>query len=82
MTQTWLIGCAGIRFYNRRLHEYILVLLSLSNKGWYQQWFCLWGTGQETLLGLRLPGFDLGVPFEAHISWSHDITSTREGLDP
>jgi hypothetical protein len=58
----------------RKVCEYILITLSLSNKGWHQQWFYLWGAGHETLPRPQLPGFDLGLPFEAPISSCRDIT--------
>jgi hypothetical protein len=51
MTEAWPIGCVSIRLSNGRSHKYILIPLSLSNKGWHQQWFYLRVVGQETLPG-------------------------------
>jgi hypothetical protein len=72
MIEAWPIGCTSIHLHNRRSCKYIMITLSLSNKGWHQQWFYLWGAGPQ------LPGFDLGIPFEAPIHWCHDITPSEK----
>jgi hypothetical protein len=51
MVEAWPIGCTSIRLCNGRSLEYISISLSLSKKGWHQQWFYLWVAVQETLLG-------------------------------
>ena len=35
------MGCAGIQLWNNRVSEYLLMRLSMSNKGWHSQWFYL-----------------------------------------
>lgn len=39
--EAWSVGCTSICLCSERPHEYILIPLSLSNKGWHRQWFYL-----------------------------------------
>jgi hypothetical protein len=72
--EVWPIGCASICLRSGRSHEYILIPISLFNKGCHMQWFYLQDVSQGFLLGPQLLGVNLGVPSEAPINWSRDVT--------